>query len=99
VQQIIDRREDDLFRVKDRTYSRRNPVMQKKAKKAASAKRGKQASKSAKAMHEHNDVQACGCDFDATDMVGTPDADLPAAKGGVAGATKSARRAGARVSR
>jgi hypothetical protein len=73
--------------------------MKKKAKKASSAKRAKQARKSAKAIHEHNDVQACGCDFDAADMKGTPDVDLPAAKGGVASAMKSARRAGARASR
>lgn len=72
--------------------------MMKKAKKTSPAKRGKQVRESAKATHEHNDVQACGCDFDAADMKGTLDADLPAAKGGVASgpnAAKSARRIGA----
>lgn len=102
-QQIIDRREDDLLRAKDNNIFARNPMM-KKAKKVSSAKRGKQVRKSAKATHEHkDDVQACGCDFDAADMKGTPDADLPAAKGGVASGpnvAKSARRIGAaRMSR
>ena len=64
----------------------------KRAKKAPSGARRSTAARRAAVEHDHDNADICACDMDFTEMEQTHDADLPAARGGVAMAG-TARRA------
>ena len=64
----------------------------KRAKKAPSGARRGIARNLTMAEHDHDNAHICACDMDFTEMEQTHDADLPAARGGVAMAG-TARRA------
>ena len=67
----------------------------RKATKRAAPKRRAAAARTVfRAGHQHEDDSECACDFEFSEADATPDAMLPAARGGVEGDSVRAARRG-----